>query len=82
LTSPGRSLQLTALCDLNARHIDSSSFAGQRITGKEKRREAPSNPPLINPRHNPQAPWIPYEGWDGNSGLINERTQSGWRMIV
>jgi hypothetical protein len=38
--------------------VESFLIAGQRIIGKEKRREAPNNPPLISSRHNPKAPWI------------------------
>jgi hypothetical protein len=42
------------------RRNESFLIAGRRITGKKKRREAPSNPPLVSPRHNPRrAPWIP-----------------------
>jgi hypothetical protein len=60
------------------RRDESFLIAARRITEKEKRREAPSNPPLVSPRNNPRrAPWTSYGVWDGNSGLIDENTQSG-----
>jgi hypothetical protein len=37
-------------------------------------------PPLVNPRHNQQTPWLSYA--DAGIWLIDENTQSGWRMIV
>jgi hypothetical protein len=41
-----------------------------------------SNPPLISPRHNLKACLgFPME-CVAESDLINEKTQSGWRMIV
>jgi hypothetical protein len=52
------------------------------LMSPEGRAAGAPNPPLISPRHNQLAPWNSYGVCGGESGLINEKTQSGWRMIV
>jgi len=51
------------------------------VTGKEERRELPTRRSLVQGTTN-KAPWNSYGVCGRESGLINETTQSGWRMIV